>query len=57
MVRGEVYLYWMTDPDWYDYDDNDKPYLTDKAPEKAQESFQRYLELKQIEEKSGIKIM
>ena len=57
MVRGEVYLYWMTDPDWYDYDDNDKPYLTDKAPEKAQESFQRYLELKQREEKSGIKIM
>ena len=57
MVRGEVYLYWMTNPDWYDYDENENPYLTEKAPEKAKESFERYLDLKRREEETKCKIM
>lgn len=40
-------LYWATNPDWYDYTDdedpNAKPFLTDKAPPEAVESFKRYL--------------
>ena len=57
MVRGEVYLYWMTNSEWYDYDENEQPYLTDKAPEKARESFKKYLELKERQEKSGVRII
>ena len=57
MVKGDVYLYWMTNFEWYDYDENEKPYLTDKAPEKAKESFRNYLELKKAEKEKGIKLM
>lgn len=56
MVRGEVYLYWLTNSEWYDYDKNEKPYLTEKAPEKAKESFKKYLELKEHEKKTDMKI-
>lgn len=39
-------LYWKSNPDWYDYTDDDlaEPFLTDKAPPEAVESFKRYLE-------------
>lgn len=57
MVKGDAYLYWMTNSDWYDYDENEKPYLTDKAPEKAKVSFEKYLALKKREKESGIRIM
>lgn len=42
-------LYWATNPDWYDYtdDENAKPFLTDKATQEAKESFQRYLKQKE----------
>lgn len=56
MVRGEYYLYWFTNSEWYDYDENEKPYLTEKAPEKAKESFKRYMELKEEEKTNGMKI-
>ena len=41
-------LYWATNPEWYDYTDDDdaKPFLTDKATAEAKESFKRYLEQK-----------
>lgn len=41
-------LYWMTNPDWYDYpdDDNAVAFLTEKAPVEARESYERYLEQK-----------
>lgn len=32
--------YWMTNPDWYDYDENEEPYLTDTAPPEAHKSFE-----------------
>lgn len=41
-------LYWMTNPDWYDYADEDgtEPFLTEEAPPEARASFQRYIEQK-----------
>ena len=55
-AKGREYLYWFTNSEWYDYDENEKPYLTDKAPKEARESFKRYLEVKQREKETGIKI-
>ena len=56
LLKGEKHfvrsldLYWKTNPDWYDYTDDEdpdaKPFLTDKAPPEAVESFKRYLEQK-----------
>ncbi len=57
MVRGELYLYWFTNSEWYDYDKNGKPYLTENAPQKAKESFKRYTELKELEKKTKVKII
>jgi hypothetical protein len=57
MVKGEVYLYWMTNSDWYDYDENETPFLTDKAPEKARIAFEKYLELKKQEKITGTRII
>lgn len=31
--------YWKSNPDWYDYDESDEPYLTVLAPPEAQASF------------------
>lgn len=41
-------LYWMTDPDWYDFADDEAgtPFLTEAAPAEAKESFERFLEQK-----------
>ena len=34
---------WMNDEDWYSYDEKKKRFfLTDKAPEKAKQSFELY---------------
>lgn len=57
MIKGDVYLYWKKNPEWYDYDENEKPYLTDKAPDKAKQAFEKYLQLKQKEKETGIKII
>lgn len=56
MVKGDVYLYWLTNSEWYDYDKNEKLYLTEKAPEKAKDSFKNYIELKEHEKSTNIKI-
>ena len=40
MSYYEKVVYWKNDPDWYDYDENGNPYLTDKAPEDAKKSFE-----------------
>lgn len=41
-------LYWKSNPDWYDYadDEAETPFLTKVAPAEAKESFERYLEQK-----------
>lgn len=36
--------YWKTNPDWYDYDENEEPYLTEKATPEAHESFRLCME-------------
>ena len=48
------YLYWKTNPQWYDYDENDFPFLTDNAPEEAKESFKKYLDLIENQENSNL---
>ena len=39
-------LYWASNPEWYDFTDEDEPklFLTEKAPPEARKSFERYLE-------------
>ena len=51
IANAHQFLYWKTNPDWYDYDENEQPYLTDKAPEEAKESFKKYLELVEKQKK------
>ena len=49
-------LYWMTNPDWYDFEDDGKlgtPFLTEAAPPEAKESFARYLEQKARKKLTG----
>ncbi len=36
-------LYWRTNKDWYKLDKNGKFHLTDKAPERAKESFKLFI--------------
>lgn len=55
-MHGEIML-WATNPEWYDYDENEEPYLTEKAPESAQKAFKEYLEIKKREKETGVRIM
>jgi hypothetical protein len=57
IANPDNYLFWGTNPDWYDYDENEHPYLTDKAPEEAKESFKKYLELIERQEKSQVRFI
>ena len=41
MTYDEEPLYWQTNKEWYKVID-DKPVLTDKATERARESFELY---------------
>lgn len=42
MTNAKFDLYWMTNDDWFKFDENGKPYLTDKATPEAIESFKKY---------------
>lgn len=54
MVSG-IYSYWMTNQEWFYYDDETgEPHLTDKAPEEAKESFEKYMELVKKSKETGI---
>ncbi|MBR6395315.1 MAG: hypothetical protein IKS13_10945 [Ruminococcus sp.] len=58
VANAHEFLYWKTNPEWYDYDENEQPYLTDKAPLEAREAFKKYLELmKQLENHPDIRIL
>ena len=52
LVNADKYLFWRTNREWYDYDENEEIYLTDKAPEEARESYQNYLDI--IEEQKKV---
>ena len=45
LVNANKYLFWRTNREWYDYDENEEIYLTDKAPEEARQSYQNYLDI------------
>lgn len=44
MTVNKFLLYWRSNKEWYKYDNNGNPYLTDKAPEMAKKSFEQYKE-------------
>ena len=50
-MKGDI-LFWSTNPEWYDYDENEEPYLTEKAPLSAHESFKKYREVMEAKEKT-----
>lgn len=35
-------LYWLSNPDWYSFDEDQGYFLTDKATEHARESFNKW---------------
>lgn len=57
VANAKSFMFWITNPEWYDYDENEKPYLTEKAPEEAKRSFEEYLKLIEREEKTSIKFV
>lgn len=57
VANARKYLFWSTNPDWYDYDENEQPYLTEAAPEEAKESFENYLELIERQKDSSVRII
>lgn len=48
MICKPKMLIWKHNPEWYDYDENDEPYLTDKATEEAKESFEIWKEVQKM---------
>lgn len=46
--------YFMSNPEWYDYDENEMPYLNDCAPPKARESYENWKEKYEYGMKTGI---
>ncbi|MCF2652113.1 hypothetical protein [Anaeromassilibacillus senegalensis] len=47
ICKPEAYQ-WMNNDEWFDYDENDFPYLTDKAPEEARKSFEIWLGIQRM---------
>lgn len=47
ICKPEAYQ-WMDNDEWFDYDENDFPYLTDKAPEEARKSFEIWLGIQRM---------
>lgn len=47
-------VYFLTNPDWVWYDEDEVPHLTEFAPPEAVESYNYWLEKRQREEKEGI---
>ena len=42
MTANMESMYWRTNKDWYTVDDNGNYHLTEKAPDRAKESFKLY---------------
>lgn len=43
MKRRSEYLIWLENPEWYSFDKKSNSYvLTDKAPERAKKSFEKW---------------
>ena len=48
----KVDLYWKTNHDWWEYDDNLIPIMKESAPPEAKASYQRYL--KQVNDSEAL---
>ena len=57
VANARSFLYWKTNPEWYDYDDAEKPYLTEKATDEAKESFKNYIKLIERQNKTKANII
>jgi hypothetical protein len=57
LANVNEYLYWKTNSDWYDYDENENVYLTNKAPKEAIQSFKKYQKIKEIEHNKDIHLI
>ena len=52
---GHEYFIWQDNEDWFYFDDETgEPHLTDKAPDEARESFEKYQELVKKSRETGI---
>ena len=47
-------VYYKSNPEWYYYDENDFPQLTDKAPPEAVESYNFWKERYEEQKRTGI---
>lgn len=47
-------VFWKSNPEWYYYDKNDEPHLTEKAPPEAKESFKKAMAELKRSQKTGI---
>ena len=49
-IKYKAYLKWREDAEWYYYDeDNEKFVLTDKAPEEARISFEKWKKINNLD--------
>lgn len=46
--------YFKSNPEWYDYDEDDMPYLTEKAPPEAVESYEFWKKVFEEHERTGV---
>lgn len=53
-MLGEFYLFWMSNTDWFYFDDEGNEHLTEKAPERARKSFEVYTQLMEKSKETGI---
>ncbi len=57
MFDGSVKtVFFMSNPEWYDIDDDYMPHLTDKAPPEAVESFNYWKARFEEEQRTGVVI-
>lgn len=52
MTKAKFDLYWMTNDNWFKFDEDGKPFLTSEAPPEAVKSFENYK--KQLIEKKDV---
>lgn len=52
MTKAKIDLFWMSNDNWFKFNEDGNPYLTSEAPPEAIKSFENYK--KQLKEKKGI---
>ena len=54
MIGTQKYDLWMDNPEWFEFDEHDNPYLTEVAPQEAIDSFNACMEQRRLHEETGI---